>query len=140
MIAQLNFPDLNFLAGWIGLTLGFITGFMLGFRFHDPEWKGGYASFERRMIRLAHISLFGLAIINLLFALTAEVRFAGPTANLRWASWLFVVGAVSMPLCCLAMARTVKSRALFVIPVFALTLGGALTAFELLALRAPIWK
>ncbi len=128
-----NFPDLNLIAGWCGLTLGFLTGLMLGFRFHEPDWKGGYGSFERRMIRLAHISLFGLAIINLLFAFTGRLWFEGPAPRLQLASWAFVVGAIAMPLCCLAMARTVKARPLFAVPVFSLTLGGVLTLWALLS-------
>ena len=41
---------------------------------HDADredWLGGYGSFKRRLYRLAHISFFGLAIVNLMFCFVA---------------------------------------------------------------------
>jgi hypothetical protein len=130
-VNDLGFPGLNLVAGWVGITLGFVTGFLLGIRFHVEDWLGGYNSFRRRMIRLAHISLFGLALINLLFYFTIHGR--AETTGLDVASWGFVVGAATMPLCCLAMAASQAARTLFVIPVSSLTMGGVLTVAALLA-------
>ena len=50
------------------------------------------------MTRLGHISLFGLAFINLAYALT--VRALELSSASVWPSRLFIVGAVTMPLIC----------------------------------------
>jgi hypothetical protein len=55
---------------------------ILGLYFHDENWLGGYASFRRRMYRLAHIPFFGPGAVNLLFYFTAAQLSAG-TAGAR---------------------------------------------------------
>jgi hypothetical protein len=66
--------------------------------------------------------------VNLCFFLTAKaIGMAG--APLTIASWSFVVGAISMPLCCLAMAHSLRSHAFFAVPVISLLVGGALMVF-----------
>jgi hypothetical protein len=42
------------------------------------------------------------------------------------AGWGFVIGAISMPLCCLLMANFPRTRLLFGVPVLSLLLGGGL--------------
>ena len=51
---------LNLQTAWIGFLLGCISGAVLGLFFHRAEWLGGYGSWRRRMLRLAHISFFGI--------------------------------------------------------------------------------
>lgn len=120
---------LNLVLAWLWIVLGFLFGFFLGLFFHREEWLGGYASLKRRLYRLAHISFFGLAIINLLFYFTVQ-RGAPLSPGLVLASWGFAVGAFSMPFCCLVMAHFPKLRALFLIPVVSLTASGVLTFWE----------
>ena len=117
----------NLLLGWIWLFLAFLTGLGLGLFFHRENWLGGYGSLQRRMYRLAHISFFGLGAVNLLFWLT--VRFAGLPSGpvLNSASLLFLLGAVTMPLCCVLMPHVKAARWLFGVPVIALLVAGALT-------------
>src|SRR5262249_59491418 len=62
---------LNAAFGWLWITLGMASGAVIGLRFHRSDWLGGYESWPRRLVRLGHISFFGLGILNLLFALTA---------------------------------------------------------------------
>ena len=126
-------PQLNLMIGWSGIVLGFISGMVLGLFFHGENWLGGYGSFRRRLYRLAHISFFGLGATNLLFCFTAQ-RFA--TANLApsVASWGFVAGAVTMPLCCVVMAHHPKAQMLFAVPVVSLLAGGVLTLLEIIRL------
>ena len=62
----------NLFLAWLWILLGFVTGMVLGLCFHHENWLGGYGSFKRRMYRLAHISLFGLGAVNLLFWLTMQ--------------------------------------------------------------------
>jgi hypothetical protein len=47
------------------------------------------------------------------------------------ASWAFVAGAISMPICCLIMAHFPRTQLLFGVPVLSLLLGGALTVLIL---------
>jgi hypothetical protein len=102
----------------------------LGMFFHREDWLGGYGSLRRRMYRLAHISLFGLGAVNLLFYLTAQ-RFA-PGMLLAAASSLFIVGAVTMPLCCVLMGHFPKTYLALGIPVLSLIAAGTLTLMEVI--------
>jgi hypothetical protein len=122
---------LNLLAGWLYILLGFVSGMVLGLFFHREDWLGGYGSFRRRMCRLAHISFFGLGAVNLLFWLTVQnLRCDGPFIDV--ASWAFVVGATTMPLGCVVMARFPKATMVFLVPVLSLLLGGVLMLVTLL--------
>ena len=124
---------LNLILGWLGIAIGVVYGFVLGLSFHRDEWLGGYVSLRRRLYRLAHIALFGLALINLAFYFTAQ-RLPYPNRALDLASWAFAAGAVTMPICCIVMAFRVKLRALFLIPVLSLLTGAVLTIWEVVQL------
>jgi hypothetical protein len=116
----------NLFLAWLWILLGFVTGMMLGLFFHRENWLGGYGSFKRRMYRLAHISFFGLGAINLLFWLT--IRNFSPAGQLASiASGAFILGAVTMPVCCVVMAHFPKAHLVFTAPVVSLILGGVLT-------------
>lgn len=119
-------PSLNLLAGWTGILLGFVSGMLLGMFFHQDNWLGGYGSFRRRLYRLAHISCFGLGAANLLFWITVK-DLSASGASLGFASGAFLLGAVTMPLCCVLMAHLPKLRLLFAVPVLSLMLGAGLT-------------
>ena len=122
---------LNLIAAWLGILLGFGSGLVLGLFFNREDWMGGYSSLKRRLYRLAHISFFGLGAVNLLFYFTA-LRLPGSSAVLAIASWAFIIGAISMPICCLLMAHFPGTHLLFGIPVASLLLGGILTFASLL--------
>ena len=114
----MSFP-INLVAGWTCFLAGAVSGALIGLRFHEPEWLGGYASFPRRMIRLGHIACFGLGLINILFALSAP---AGSEAA-AWASRLLLVGAVTMPLNCFLTAWRRPFRHAFFVPAASTTAG-----------------
>ena len=106
--------DLNAIAAWIGVLLGILTGAVTGLYFHDDRWLGGYGAWPRRMMRLGHVSFFGIAALNLGFALTVQ--------RLGWAP--APVGAVTlaaatvlMPAVCYLSAWHKPLRHLFVAPV-----------------------
>ena len=121
----MNVAQMNLLAGWIGMLGGVISGAVLGLFFHDDHWFGGYGSYRRRLLRLGHISFFGLGFINILYGLTlGQVTFAPQIASGIGAS--FLVGAGAMPICCFLAAWKKPLRQLFAIPVLAM--GGALVA------------
>jgi hypothetical protein len=115
---------------WLWMLFGFVSGMVLGLFFRGENWLGGYASFKRRMYRLGHISFFGLGAVNLLFWLTVQtVSPIGPL--IHFASWMFVIGAVSMPLCCAVMANWPKAHMIFSVPVVSLIAGGVLTLLQI---------
>lgn len=105
----------NIIVAWVGMLLGCFAGAVQGLLFARENWLGGYASWERRMLRLGHISFFGLAFVNLGFAFT--VSELGLTKWIPTASWLLVVGALGMPLLCYLSAIRRYFRHLFFIPV-----------------------
>lgn len=109
----------NLVVGWSSFLAGAVSGMVIGLRFHRPEWLGGYDSFPRRMVRLGHIAFFGLGLINILFALSAETssRF-GDAASL-----LLVIGAATMSLNCFLTAWRGAFRHAFFIPAGATALG-----------------
>jgi hypothetical protein len=118
--------ELNLVVAWCWIFLGFLSGMLLGLFFHQDNWLGGYGSLKRRMYRLGHISFFGLGAVNLLFWLTMKDQPAlGP--HVMVASWTFILGALTMPLCCVIMAHFPKLHAIFTVPVLSLLLAGGLT-------------
>ena len=124
---------LNLAFGWIWITAGFVSGAMLGMGFHKENFMGGYGSWERRLARLGHIAFFGTGFLNVLFGLTQG--YMGHDASIftfTSVSWLFIVGGVSMPICCFIAARNKELKSIFAIPVIALTLGGILIAMTFL--------
>jgi hypothetical protein len=123
----------NLILAWLWILLGFISGMALGMFFHGENWLGGYGSFKRRMYRLGHISFFGLGAVNLLFWLTAQnFSLAGQLVSV--ASWAFIVGAITMPICCVVMAHFPKAHLVFSVPVVSLIAGGILTLMEVIKL------
>ena len=126
-------PQINLLLAWLWILLGFATGMIMGMFFHHDNWLGGYGSLKRRMYRLGHISLSALGALNLLFYFTAKLFPAtSPLASV--ASWAFVAGAISMPVCCVIMAHQPKAHAIFAVPVVSLIAGGLLTLLEVIKL------
>jgi hypothetical protein len=121
--------NLNLILAWLWILLGFVTGMVLGLFFHGENWLGGYGSFKRRMYRLGHISFFGLGAVNLLFCLTAQI-FSPAGQLVSVASWAFIVGALTMPVCCVLMAHYPKAHLIFAVPVLSLLTGGILTLME----------
>jgi hypothetical protein len=112
----------NLFVGWIGMLGGVVSGALIGLFFHNETWMGGYGSYRRRLMRLGHISFFGLGFLNLLFALSADKLNLAPP-HLPMASTALVVGAVTMPICCFLSAWRKPFRHLFPIPVTAVLVG-----------------
>ena len=113
--------------GWAWITLGFLTGFLLGTRFHDEKFLGGYGSWARRLLRLGHVACIALGALNILFALSAA-RVGLSPGWLRGVSWAFVVGGITMPVCCVLAAWRRELCPLFIVPVAALVFAAGGTA------------
>jgi len=109
----------NIYAAWIGFLVGCLAGMVPGLFFYGQDWLGGYASWQRRMIRLGHISFFGIGWLNLSFALTA--RTLGLDSGLKGSSLLLIIGAVTMPLVCYLSAWKPLFRNAFCVPALSVT-------------------
>jgi hypothetical protein len=118
----LDTGDLHIFAGWVSMLFGAASGAVLGLRFYRESWAGGYASFRRRMLRLGHISFFGIGFLNLFFGMTVAV--AGlPAGYAAISSAAFLVAVVTMPACCFLSAWKEPFRQLFPVPVLAVFAG-----------------
>ena len=118
----MDIAGLNIFVGWLAMLLGAVSGAALGLFFHRDTWAGGYGSFRRRMLRLGHISFFGIGFLNLLFGLTLTAVDL-PTTYSRVASAGFIVAVITMPACCFLSAWKKPLRHLFPIPVLAVLAG-----------------
>lgn len=123
---------INLHAAWIGFLLGCVAGAVPGLFFHNPDWLGGYTSWPRRMIRLAHIAFFGLGFLNLSFALTAQSLHLD--SGLQTVSVLFLVGAIAMPAVCYLSAWKLAFQRLFFIPALSIIVGIALFTWRIIRL------
>jgi hypothetical protein len=120
---------LNWHIGWWLILLAFVTGAGIGLFFHREDFLGGYNSFRRRIVRLGHIALAALGMLNVIFSLSPWPEPA--TTSGAIASLGFVAGGISMPTVCFLTGWRKSFRHLFFIPVLALliavlfTIGGA---------------
>lgn len=118
---------INLKAAWILFLAGFAAGAAEGLFFHRDDWRGGYDSWGRRMVRLGHISFFGLGLMNLAYALS--IRYLGIDTPGPWPSRLFLVGAAAMPVVCYLSAWRKALRHLFIIPAGCVSVAAALFLF-----------
>jgi len=90
----------NIKFGWAWIFLGIITGMLMGlFAFNGPLRLSpelmNYSSLPRRLLRLAHISFFGLGFLNWMYGITLKtlsLKSSKVTSN------LFIFGAITMAL------------------------------------------
>jgi hypothetical protein len=120
--------SVSFTAAWIGICLGCVAGAVQGLFFHREDWLGGYNSWPRRMMRLGHISLVALGLINLVFALTA--MSLDIAASLAWPARLLLIGVITMPTLCYLSAFWKRFRHLFFIPALSVIGAAAMIAWE----------
>ena len=116
--------------GWACIATGMAVGALFGLRFQQPDWLGGYDSHRRRLLRLGHVALIALGVLNILFV-QGLPRMALGGAWLTAASVGLAVGALTMPACCAIAAAGRRSPFLFTVPVTSLLLGTGLTAWGL---------
>lgn len=116
--------------GWFWIGLGVLSGALLGVRFRDERFLGGYASWPRRLVRLGHIAFFGTGILCVLLASTLQRHHLGEIWE-STASWSMALGAVGMPLCCAIAAFRPRATPLFVLPVAAIGVAVTVTYVRL---------
>jgi hypothetical protein len=110
----------NHLAIWWGILAGLICGVVLGLFFHREDWLGGYSAWPRRMIRLGHISFFGIAILNGIYTQQYLWLLHPNDMGPAFVSILLVIAAIAMPAVCFLSAWRRRFRHLFFIPVLSL--------------------
>lgn len=115
----------NFYAGWAMVLAAFVTGAGIGLFFHRADFWGGYASFRRRIVRLGHVALAALGMINVLYALCPWPN-SGTWAE-RGATSCFIIGGVTMPVVCFVTGWRERARVFFAAPVVLLVLAVAFT-------------
>ena len=114
---------INWAFGWTWVLLAFLSGAIIGLRFHREDFWGGYASLRRRLARLGHVSLAALGAFNVLFAFSPLPH----TRVVAAASVAWVAGAVLMPIVCFLTAWRKGFGAMFFVPVLTLTAAVVLT-------------
>lgn len=116
---EIEMEKINLIAAWTGIFLGFCSGVPLGLFFQNEKWLGGYDSWERRLLRLGHISFFGIAFLNLAFV--GSVAYLKPAeVSIIWPSRLFILALIAMPTVCFLAAFKKTCRHLFFVPVLSL--------------------
>ena len=115
----------NWFAGWALILAAFATGAVIGLGFHRDDFWGGYSSFRRRIVRLGHIALAELGILNVVFSLSP---WPTPGEEISWAaSACFITGGLLMPLVCFLTGWRDGWRKWFAVPVASLILAVVLT-------------
>ncbi|HRK31689.1 MAG TPA: hypothetical protein PLD59_11475 [Tepidisphaeraceae bacterium] len=121
LLAAVQVPNVqNWVAGWAFILLAFLTGAMIGMRFHQPQFLGGYDSFRRRMFRLGHIALAALGMLNVLYGLSPVFAPHANDVVRQVAALGLISGAVAMPVVCFLTGWKPEMRRLFFIPVLSL--------------------
>jgi hypothetical protein len=118
-------------AGWAGFLGGVISGAVIGLKFHRENWLGGYASRERRMVRLGHISFFGIGMICLFYGLTLKA-IPHEAGLAETGALALAVALVTMPATCFLTAWKPYCRHGFFVPVLSAATG---IVVQLLLLR-----
>jgi ethanolamine transporter EutH len=121
----------NEVFGWVWVFAALALGVVMGLKFQREDWMGGYSAFPRRMVRLAHVALAALGMLNILFAQGAA-RLRLDASLLRAASISFIAAAVLMPAACLWLAARRRYFGVFALPIACLAAGLILTIGGLL--------
>ncbi len=123
-ISEAGMSEPNAIAAWIAMLAGVISGSACGLFFHRETWLGGYASWPRRMMRLGHIAFFGIAFLNLAYAVSIHTLGWG---GLTVASRSLMAANFLMPAACYLAAWQKSMRWLLAVPVGCVVIGLAVT-------------
>ncbi len=121
----------NEIFGWFSILAGVLMGAYMGIKFQREDWLGGYFSLPRRMVRLAHIALVALGMLNILFARSLEsLKLSPPLETV--ASWTLIAAAFLMPASCICISLGSRRFEMFAAPIICLVTGLILTIGGLL--------
>lgn len=105
-------PSFSIVAGWIGILASFVSGMFIGLLVFLEKFQHDYSSRQRQYIRLGHISLAALGVINILTGICISLGHRFPQV----AQILMVFGLISMPLACFVYAYNSRWFYLFSVP------------------------
>lgn len=114
------------------LLLGAASGLVIGLwsfggPLPEPSWVGGYGELPRRLLRLGHVALFALGMINLM--LTRQLAACAPGEGAtRLAQAAMNVGNISMPPLLFAAALQAEIKYLLGLPALAVFVALAIAA------------
>ena len=125
--------DFNLRVAWIAILCGVVTGAVQGLFFHSEDWLGGYGSWRRRIMRLGHVSFFGIALLNVAFAVTARALAWDVTRRgaIGVAALSLAAANGLMPVVCFLSAWRKSFRRLFFLPVACVLVGAAAVVWRL---------
>src|SRR4051812_25470000 len=92
----------NWYFGWWILLAAFAQGAVVGLFFSREDFMGGYGSWRRRLMRLGHVAMAALGMLNMVYGLSPVP--AGGTWQAGGAGLGLMVGAVAMPGVCFLAA------------------------------------
>ncbi len=113
---------------FLGAASGLVIGlWSFGGPLPEPAWVGGYSELPRRLIRLGHIALFALGMINLMLA-RQHAGFGLPERTTRLALAAMNIGNLLMPALLFATVFLPAMKYLLAAPALAVTLALAIAA------------
>jgi len=115
------------------LLLGAVSGLVIGLwsfggPLPEPAWVGGYSELPRRLIRLGHIALFALGMINLMLV-RQHAGFGLPGRATRLALAAMNIGNLLMPALLFATVFLPAMKYLLAVPALAVSLALAIAAY-----------
>ena len=109
-------PEISIFAGWMGILSAFGTGMLLGLVTQWTQLLGAHGDASRKYVRLGHIAMAALGMINILAGICIKVGFAFSPIT----QTLLIVGMITMPLACFITAYHKHGFFLFPIPAMSL--------------------
>lgn len=99
---HLDVGRLNIIAGWLTMVLGILSGATIGLwafagPFPTPPGHKDYADLSRRMVRLGHIALVALPLINIVYGQFIDSIPLDHSVKL-FGSYCMIVCMVGVPL------------------------------------------
>jgi hypothetical protein len=126
-------PDFSRAVALTGMLLGAMSGLAMGLwsfggPLPEPGWVGGYGDLPRRLLRLGHIALFALGMINLMLARQLAASGLGEGAT-RLAFGAMNLGNVLMPAVLFAAVFRPEMKYLLALPALAVSFALTIAAF-----------
>ena len=125
--------DVNIVWGWCWIVFGILSGSIIGMWAFDgplpaPRSHKNYADLPRRLTRLAHISLFMLPLINVVYGEHIDQVPLGDALKVT-GSYSMIVLMVGIPACLLLASWKIVFKYFSVLPVSAGFLGLGIMAY-----------
>ena len=125
----------NITFGWTWMFLGILVAAGIGLYAFTPDWLGGYASLQRRFLRLGHISFIALPLINIIYGLLIDTARLSDRLK-KTGSALMIIAATFMPLINFLCIVNVFFQNFFFIP--ALSFAGAVALMMVGQVKRPL--